>query len=63
MIVIYEHVCSYHESLEIDPLDTNNWRVILGEHVQYREEGTEQKHSLDKIVTHPKYSRGWLLLY
>ncbi|XP_052212374.1 tryptase-like [Dreissena polymorpha] len=39
----------------IDLLDTTNWRVVLGEHVQDREEGTEQKHTLDKIVTHPKY--------
>ncbi|KAH3825229.1 hypothetical protein DPMN_127103 [Dreissena polymorpha] len=38
-----------------DMLDTKNWRVVLGEHVQDREEGTEQKHTLDKIVTHPKY--------
>ncbi|KAH3729979.1 uncharacterized protein LOC127852679 [Dreissena polymorpha] len=35
--------------------DTNNWRVVLGEHVQGREEGTEQNLTVDKIVTHPMY--------
>ncbi|KAH3863760.1 hypothetical protein DPMN_026760 [Dreissena polymorpha] len=35
--------------------DKNNWRVVLGEHVQGREDGTEQKLTLDKIVRHPKF--------
>ncbi|KAH3863747.1 hypothetical protein DPMN_026746 [Dreissena polymorpha] len=43
--------------------DKNNWRVVLGEHVQGREDGTEQKLTLDKIVRHPKFVRKWLLIY
>ncbi|XP_052259815.1 chymotrypsinogen B-like [Dreissena polymorpha] len=37
--------------------DIKDWRVVLGEHVQGREEGTEQNITLDKIVAHPKYSQ------
>ncbi|KAH3747033.1 hypothetical protein DPMN_181454 [Dreissena polymorpha] len=36
--------------------DKNNWRAVLGEHMQGREDGTEQKLTLDRIVTHPKFT-------
>ncbi|KAH3884532.1 plasminogen-like [Dreissena polymorpha] len=37
-----------------NPEDKNNITVVLGEHVQGREEGTEQTHTLDKIIIHPE---------
>ncbi|KAH3689117.1 tryptase-like [Dreissena polymorpha] len=43
--------------------DKTNWRAVLGEHVQGREDGTEQKLTLDKIVTHPNYTLEPTMLY
>ena len=57
MIVI--HVCS---GPAIEGCgDKDNWRVVLGEHVQGREEGTEQYLKMEKIVSHPTYLREWRL--
>ncbi|KAH3689116.1 tryptase-like isoform X1 [Dreissena polymorpha] len=47
----------------LDMSDKTNWRAVLGEHVQGREDGTEQKLKLDKIVTHPNYMLEPTILY